>query len=66
MIEINANSKTIVNLLYSKAEHTYEDHIVYLIKKLDECNIKHNDQIEDFPEHSMVGNYMKLLCNKFK
>lgn len=65
-IEININSKTVVNLLYSKAEHTYEEHIVDLIKKLDECNIKHNDYIEDFFEHSMVGNYMKLLCDKFK
>lgn len=65
-IESNVNSDTIIHLLYSKNEHTYEDHIIHLIKKLDECNIKHIDQVEDFPEHSMIGDYMKLLCSKFK
>ena len=65
-IESNVNSNTIVYLLYSMDEHTYEDHIIHLIRKLDECNIKHIDQLESFPEHSMIGNYMKLICSKFK
>ena len=65
-IESNVNSNTIVYLLYSMDEHTYEDHIIHLIRKLDECNIKHIDQRESFPEHSMIGNYMKSICSKFK
>lgn len=65
-IESNINSNTVVYLLYSMDEHTYEDHIIHLIKKLDESKIKHIDQVENFPEHSMIGNYMKLLCSKFK
>lgn len=64
-IEKNKNAKTIIHLLYSKAEHTYEDHVIHLIKKLDECHIMHMDYIENFSNHSMVGDYMKLLCAKF-
>lgn len=66
IIEQNAGSRTLVHLIYSTEEHTYTDDIVPLICKLDECNIRHIDQVENFPEHSMIGDYMKLLCNKFK
>ncbi|MPM89884.1 hypothetical protein SDC9_136999 [bioreactor metagenome] len=67
IVDDNKNSQCIVYLVYSTKEHTYEDHIVHLIKKLDESNIHHEDQIETFPEHSMIGNYMKELCSlRFK
>lgn len=52
-----ANSNTIVHLLYSKDEHTYEEHIVDLIKDLKNNNITFTEKIENFPEHSQVGAY---------
>lgn len=67
VLEDNKCSKTNVYLVYSTAEHTYDDHIIFLLKKLDECNIMHKDQIETFPQHSMIGQYMKVICkNEFK
>ena len=64
ILEENTNSQTIVRLVYSTKEHTYEDHIIHLTNKLDECNISHEDQIESFPEHSMIGKYMSELCKR--
>lgn len=64
MLEQNANSPTIVHLIYSTEEHTYTDDIVPLIRKLDECQITHIDQVEKFQEHSMIGNVMKNVCKK--
>ena len=64
ILDKNTNSKTRIKLVYSTKEHTYDDHIIHLIKKLDECNIVHEDQIEEFPEHSMIGKYMTELCKQ--
>lgn len=61
MIESSKNCKTRIKLIYSTEEHTYPEHIVYLIKKLDECNIQHEDKIESFTVHSMGGIYVKLV-----
>ncbi|MCH5179123.1 MAG: hypothetical protein J1F13_05500 [Prevotellaceae bacterium] len=61
MIEQNRDAPIHVHLLYSTEEHTYRDHIIDLIDKLDECNIAHTDHVEDFPEHSMVGGPFKHL-----
>lgn len=67
LLKENYNSSTMVKLVYSTEEHTYEDDIVPLLRKLDECHIMHEDQIEDFPQHSMIGNYMKEICKvRFK
>lgn len=67
MIENCTNCKTIIHLIYSTEEHTFIDDIEPLIRKLDECNIKHVDQIEKFPEHSMIGQYVSSMCkNTFK
>lgn len=65
MIELHSHSKTLIRLLYSTEEHTYSEHIVPLIKKLDECGIKHIDQIEKFEQHSMVGIYFRDAINTF-
>ena len=66
IIEENNSTKTVIHLLYSKCEHTYKDHIIHLISKLDQYNIQHIDIIEQFSQHSMIGNYMKSLCSKFR
>lgn len=59
MLESCKNSTTKVKLVYSTEEHTYPEHIVYLIQKLDECNIQHEDTIETFTSHSENGLYLK-------
>lgn len=64
MIRQHTGCSTRLFLLYSTNEHTYEDHIKPLLAVLDECNILHEDQIEHFPEHSMVGDYFKVMLSK--
>lgn len=65
MIESRKNGRTKVNLLYSTKEHTYLEHIVPLIHKLEECNISHKDQIESFTEHSSLGQPFKKAIMDF-
>ena len=65
MIDTHKNSKTLIKLIYSTEEHTYPEHIVYLLKKLDECNIKHDDYVEKFTNHSMNGIYVKKAIMDF-
>ena len=65
MIKDNSGSKTIIHLLYSTEEHTYPEHIIPLIKKLDECNISHEDYIEKFGSHSMIGIYFRDLLKDY-
>lgn len=66
VVDENKNSDTIIYLMYSKLEHTYPEHTVYLIKKLDECNIQHVDIEEHFTDHWACGDYFKqLLVKKF-
>ena len=62
MVKSRANCATEINLLYSTQEHTYEDDIIHLLKMLNKFNISHNDQIESFPSHSMIGLYMSRFC----
>lgn len=59
MIENRRGSKTHVFLLYSTEEHTYSEHVKPLIEQLDVCGIAHEDQMEQFPEHSMIGGYFR-------
>lgn len=65
IIEESRDSNTKIHLLYSTEEHTYHEHIIPLIKKLDECNIKHVDYIEKFTNHSMIGVYFKKFLSDF-
>ena len=58
MIESSVNSKTKIKLIYSTEEHTYPEHIVYLVNELDKCGIQHEDDVESFPDHSMVGEFV--------
>ena len=58
------NTSSIVHLLYSKNEHTYNDHIRYLIEDLDVNHIKHNDKIECFNNHDDVGAFFSPWIKK--
>lgn len=51
------NSKSRIHLLYSKEEHTYSEHIQYLIADIEKNGIKHVDKIENFTDHGEVGEY---------
>lgn len=66
-IQNNCNSDTIVHLLYSKKEHTYPEHIKYLINDLEENHITHIDRIENFSDHNDVGSYFSTwIKSEFK
>lgn len=62
IFESKKDCQTVVFLLYSTEEHTYVDDIVPLIQKLKEHNITYKEQIEKFPNHSMIGLYMSNFC----
>lgn len=51
------NCKTLIHLMYSKNEHTYNDHIADLVYDLDKFEIKHIDKVESFKEHGEVGKF---------
>lgn len=57
ILQANAGSKTKIHLMYSKEEHTYQEHIADLIKDLDKNGIEHTDKIESFKEHGEVGKF---------
>lgn len=57
LFEEKVGSKTKIHLLYSKDEHTYQEHIADMISKLDDCGIWHTDRIESFKTHNEVGQY---------
>ena len=59
MIEAHRNSRTVVRMIYSTEEHTYPDDIVHILKKFDECGIRHEDCIEKFTNHNENGKYVK-------
>ncbi len=59
LIESKAGSQTRIKLIYSTEEHTYPEHILPLIEKLDKCHILHEDQIESFKDHSVIGSVFK-------
>ena len=56
-IRDHQNANTLIHLLFSKQEHTYAEHIMYLLDDLDKWNISYTTQIEQFGNHNDVGNY---------
>jgi len=64
MIKARHGSKTQIFLLYSTEEHTYPEHMKPLIEQLDACGIAHEDQVEKFPVHDMVGGYFREAIRK--
>ena len=59
MIKSHRDSKAKIFLLYSTEEHTYPEHMKPLIEQLDACGIAHEDQVEQFPVHDMVGIFFR-------
>ena len=55
IVKQNKNSTTVIHLLYSKSEHTYEDHIKGMIEDFDRNSIKYDECIENFSNHGDVG-----------
>ena len=51
------NNDTHIHLLYSDKEHTYEDDILPLLRKLNDCNMQYDEVVCDFDDHSDVGIY---------
>ncbi len=64
MIKARKGCDTIIHLLYSTEEHTYTEHVAPMLTQLDECGIRHEDQIESFTSHSKVGDYFKTVLMK--
>lgn len=58
-LQSHKETNTVVNLLYSKHEHTYPEHIAYLIQDLQKYKISYTEQVEVFEEHNDVGRYYK-------
>ena len=50
-------SHSVVHLLYSKHEHTYQSHTIHLIADLKKYGIYYTEQIEQFEKHGEVGTY---------
>lgn len=64
IIRQHKGSNTIINLLYSKEEHTYSEHIVHLINELDNNSIVHYDSIETFQNHSDIAIFFPAFLKK--
>ena len=57
-------ASTIVHLLYSPYENTYDAHIVYLIADLKKYSIPYEEVIEDFKDHNDVGKPFSVFLQK--
>ena len=57
VIRQSAGTKTVIHLVYSKLEHTYDDDIVDLLEDLRRYNIKVIEKEEYFTNHNDVGFY---------
>lgn len=56
-IENHHGVDTMIHLLFSKREHTYPEHIKYLLADLDKYGIPHTTKVEQFDNHGDVGQY---------
>lgn len=56
------NIKFIIH--YSTKEHTYNEHIQYLLKDLKNKTNNVHEDIKEYLNHNEVGNYFKLLIDK--
>ena len=63
---INQYAKTFqgkIHLVFSKKEHTYEEHLIDLIDSLERSNIYYIEKEYFFTEHSEVGRYFLNYIN---
>lgn len=56
-LERHQGADTVIHLLFSRKEHTYPEHIKFLLEDLDKWNIPYTTQIEDFENHNDVGEF---------
>ena len=56
-IRQNAGANTVIHIVYSKHEHTYEDDIVDLLQDLQNYQIRAVEKEEYFTNHNDVGYY---------
>jgi hypothetical protein len=56
-IEKHKNSSSVVHLIYSDKEETYQYHTKDLIQYLDKNKIKHVDTVFDFTDHNQIALY---------
>lgn len=54
-IEKYRNAKSVVYIVYSKKEHTYDEHIKYLFSKFEEMGVNYKPIEYYFEKHSEVG-----------
>lgn len=52
-----SNSTSHIYLLYSKAEHTYDDHLKDMIMDIKKTNIQFTEIVENFNDHNDVGRF---------
>ena len=64
LLDENKHSLSKIHLLYSKAEHTYVEHIESMIVDFDKNHIQHIDTIESFTEHGDIGKYFSPWIKK--
>lgn len=57
MLQKKQGSKSSIHLLYSKDEHTYDEHIKDMIMDMDKHGIRHVDTIKNFSNHAEVGRF---------
>lgn len=57
MLRQSGGTNCFVHLLYSKNEHTYDEHIRFLIEDLENSNIQFEEKLESFDDHNEVGKY---------
>lgn len=66
-LQRHKGSNSLVHLLYSPNEHTYDEHIVHLLADLKKYEIPVEEIIEDFQNHNDVGKpFSQMLINYFK
>lgn len=61
----HAGGTSVIHLIYSKQEHTYEDDIVDLLKQLKESHYTVVKKIYDFNNHNDVGIYFKQYLSNY-
>ena len=60
-------TSSLIHLMYSPNEDTYEKHIVYLLEDLKKYNIPFEEIVEDFNDHNDVGKpFSDYLQKEFK
>jgi hypothetical protein len=62
IINYNADTKPKMYVHYSKNEHTYGEHIVYLLNDLKEAKFDVEVDVEDYIEHWDVAKYFPQIC----